>query len=38
MGMESERITDPEDIKDAVVRASKLDKPVLLDIVIDGSL
>ena len=38
MGMESERITDPEDIKDAGVRASKLDKPVLLDIVIDGSL
>ena len=38
MGMESERITDPEDIKYAVVRASKLDKPVLLDIVIDGSL
>tara|TARA_B100001559_G_scaffold200566_2_gene167743 strand:- start:3027 stop:4694 length:1668 start_codon:yes stop_codon:yes gene_type:complete len=38
MGMESERITDPEDIKDAVIRASKSDKPMLLDIVIDGSL
>lgn len=38
MGMASERITDPEHIKDAVIRASKSDKPMLLDIVIDGSL
>lgn len=38
MGMSAEKITDPEDIREAVIRASQSDKPVLLDIVIDGSL
>jgi len=38
MGVASQRITDPDDIKDAIKRAVDLGKPTLLDIVVDGSL
>ena len=38
MGVNSERILNPEDIGPAVDRALKEKKPYLLDIVIDGSL
>ena len=38
MGVNGERITEPEQIKPAVDRAVASGKPALLDIVIDGSL
>tara|TARA_B100000029_G_scaffold102322_1_gene92719 strand:- start:3798 stop:5465 length:1668 start_codon:yes stop_codon:yes gene_type:complete len=38
MGMTAEKITDPNEVKGAVERAAKADGPVLLDIVIDGTL
>jgi len=38
MGLHSERVTDPNEIADAVDRALASDGPALLDIVIDGKI
>ena len=38
MGVQGERIEDPEEIGPAVNRALASGKPALLDIIIDGSL
>ena len=38
MGLHSERVTDPNEISGAVVRALASDGPALLDIVIDGKI
>jgi thiamine pyrophosphate-dependent acetolactate synthase large subunit-like protein len=38
MGVDSERIVRPEQIKPAVDKAIAAKKPMLLDMIIDGSL
>ena len=38
MGIQSERVTDPEEIGPAVERALSSNKPSVIDVVIDGSL
>ena len=38
MGIQSERVTDPDEIGPAIQRALSANKPSVIDIVIDGSL